>query len=162
MIINSQDIRKIRPIAENVNDTKRIDPYIEECEKLFLMPAIGAATYKLLDGETKPDYFDALMDGGYYENDTKHFSGLREAMGYLVYSRFSRNQNVNATAFGIVTKNGQFSDAADEKTIVRISNDAEKIGLEYLRQCVDFLNFGKSESDKQIYKVKSKYKIIGR
>lgn len=162
MITSSEDIRKVRPIAENVNDTKRIDPYIEECEKLFLMPAIGPATYKLLDGENKPDYFETLMSGGYYDNDTKHFPGIREAMGYLVYSRVARNQNVNVTAFGLVAKSGQFSEPIDYKEKIAIANDAEKIGLTYLKQCVDYLNFGKTESDKRNFKVKSKFKVIGR
>jgi len=162
MITAPEDIRKVRPIAENVNDTKRLVPYIEESETLFLIPAIGPAIYKILDSEDKPDYYEQLMSGGYYDNDTKHFPGIREAMGYLVYSRFARNQNVNATAFGLVAKQGQFSEQIDYKEKIAIANDAEKIGLEYLRQCIDYLNFGKSESDKRNYKVKSKFKVIGR
>jgi len=159
MIIVPEDIRAVRPIAENVNDTKRLLPYIDECEKLFLMPAIGVALYKSLDSETKPDNFDKIMDGGYYDNDTKHFPGLREAMGYLVYSRFVRNQNVNVTAFAVVTKQGQFSDNVDDRTIVRTANDAEKIGLEYLRQCIEFINFGNEVQ--MNFKAKCKFKVIG-
>ena len=75
-------------------------------------------------------------------------------MGYLVYSRFIRNQNVNATAFGIVQKQGQFSDVVDEKTIVRTANDAEKIGLEYLRQVVDYINSNLPENKKKVFKTK--------
>ena len=161
MITSSEDIRAVRPIAENVNDSKRIDPYIQECEKLFLIPAISPATYKLLEADEKPEYFETLMNGGFYDNDTKYFSGLREAMGYLVYSRFARNQNVNATAFGLVAKQGQFSEQIDYKEKIAIANDAEKVGLTYLKQCVDFLNFGKAECDKKDFKVKSKFKVIG-
>lgn len=161
MIFSPEAIRAVRPIAENVNDSKRLIPYIDECEKFFLMKAIGPAQYKLLDSDPKPENFETIMDGGFYDNNTKHFAGLRQAMGYLVYSRFVRNQNVNATAFGIVAKQGQFSDAVDEKTIVRIANDAEKIGLEYLRQCVDFLKFQKliSKNTTAVHRVK--FKAIG-
>lgn len=162
MIITAEDIRKVRPIAENVNDAKRLIPYIEECEKIFLLPAVGPVMYKLLDAEDKPENFETLMSGGYYDNDTKYFPGLRDAMGYLVYSRFARNQNANSTAFGIVVKQGQFSDAIDEKTIVRISNDAQKIGLSYLGQCVDYINFGNEACVNKSLKVKSKFKSIGR
>ena len=108
-----------------------------------------------------PDEIVNLLDGCYFDSDNQHSGGLKAAMGYLVYSRFVRNQNVNATAFGIVAKRGQDSDPVDEKTIVRVSNDAEKIGLEFLRQCIDFLNFGKDKKDQRNFKPKCKFKAIG-
>ena len=160
MIITTEDIRAIRPIAENVNDVKRLVPYIDECEKLYLLPSVGAVQFKKIEDKSIANY-SVLMDGGYYDNDTKYFVGLRAAMGYLVYSRFVRNQNVNATAFGIVVKQGQFSETVDEKTIVRTANDAEKIGLEYLRQVVDYINSNLPESEKKVFNTKSKFKIIG-
>jgi len=162
MIITPEDIRSVRPISENVNDVKRLIPYIEEAEKIYLIKAIGAVKYKELEAD-KPNFenFTLLMDGGYYDDDKVYFSGLRSAMGYLVYGRFVRNQNINATAFGIVAKQGQFSEQVDEKTIVRISNDAEKTGLEFLKQCVDFLNFGKDRSQQRVVNQKCRFKSIG-
>ena len=172
MIITADDIRAIRPIAENVNDTKRLLPYIDECEKLFVLPALEAKQYLTIETaiansikETNPvalsDELKNLLNGCFYDSDNQHCEGLKKAMGYLVYSRFVRNQNINATAFGIVSKQGQFSEKVDEKTIVRIANDAEKVGLEYLKQCVDFLNFGKEQNDKRIFKGRRKFKAIG-
>jgi len=159
MIAIAANIRSIRPIAENVNDDKRINPYIEEAEKLFVIPALGAATYKAI--ETDKTQFLTLLSGGYYDNDTRYFSGLYEAIGYLAYSRFVRNQPVNATAFGIVAKQGQFSDQVDSKTLIAVANDAEKIGLQYLKQCVEYLNFGKEKSDQRPFKSRCKFKAIG-
>lgn len=179
MIITTEDIRAIRPIAENVNDIKRLIPYIDECEKLYLIPILGASLYKKLDeaalmtnsgipiatNEVQLIYLaeniKEIFEGCYYENDTKYHNGLKKAMGYLVYSRFVRNQNINVTAFAVVTKQGQFSETVDEKTIVRTANDAEKIGLEYLRQVVDYINSNLPESEKKVFNPKSKFKIIG-
>lgn len=179
MIITTEDIRAIRPIAENVNDIKRLIPYIDECENLFLIPILGASLYKKLDeaalmtnsgipiatNEVQLIYLaeniKEIFEGCYYENDTKYHNGLKKAMGYLVYSRFVRNQNINVTAFAVVTKQGQFSETVDEKTIVRTANDAEKIGLEYLRQAVDYINSNLPESEKKVFNPKSKFKIIG-
>lgn len=160
MIITTEDIRAVRPIAENVNDIKRLVPYIDECEKLYLLKSVGAVQFKKIEDKSIANY-SVLMDGGYYDNETKYFAGLRAAMGYLVYSRFVRNQNINATAFGIVAKQGQFSETIDEKTIVRIANDAEKIGLEYLKQCVDYLNFGKEKNTQTISVKRNKFRVIG-
>lgn len=159
MIITVEDIRKVRPIADNLNDEKRLLPYIDECEKLFLIPAIGASLYKKINDNISE--YEELLSGGYYDNDTKYFNGLRQAMGYLVYSRFVRNQNVNATAFGMVFKEGQFSEKVDEKTIVRIANDAEKIGLRYLSECVEYLNYSSDSCEtKQVIRNK-KFRVIG-
>jgi hypothetical protein len=50
-IIKPEDIRKIRPIANNVIDIDRIAPYVYEAETLDLLPAIGAGLYEqLVDG----------------------------------------------------------------------------------------------------------------
>ena len=49
MILNSNDIRNVRPIAENINDPARLEPYIREAETLRLVDAIGAKLYRWLD-----------------------------------------------------------------------------------------------------------------
>lgn len=49
MILNSNDIRNVRPIAENINDPARLEPYIREAETLRLIDAIGANLYRWLD-----------------------------------------------------------------------------------------------------------------
>lgn len=49
MILNSNDLRNVRPIAENINDPARLEPYIREAETLRLMDAIGANLYRWLD-----------------------------------------------------------------------------------------------------------------
>ena len=172
MITTSEDIRAIRPISENLNDTKRLVPYIDECEKLFVIKAIGAKKYveietaviesqKVTDPIELSEEIKSLLDGCFYDDNNQRCEGLRKAVGYLAYSRFVRNQNVNATAFAIVAKKSEFSENVDEKTIVRIANDAEKVGLEYLNQCVDFINYGKNSSEKRIFKGRMKFKSIG-
>ena len=42
MIINYDDIRAIRPIADNINDTKRMKTYVDEVEELDVIPVLGA------------------------------------------------------------------------------------------------------------------------
>lgn len=177
MIITTDDIRNVRPIAENVNDTKRIAPYIEECEMLFIIPIIGAINYKsiersylesndsitITDNSGNTIFINKLelYEGCFYNDNKNHCVGIKKAMGYLVYSRFVRNQNVNVTAFGVVAKQGQFSDAVDEKTIIRIANDAEKIGLNYLNNCIDFINFKSTNKEMLRKKTRNKFKAIG-
>jgi len=159
MIIDYTDIRAVRPIAENLIDEKRLAPYIDEADKLYLLPALGATLHKAV--ETDKTTYATLFAGGYYDADTRHFAGLTQAAGYLAYARFVRNQNVNVTPFGVVQKQTQYSNPVDEKTIVRTANEAEKIGLEYLRQCVEYLKFGGQIDQNEKTKTKKKFKTIG-
>lgn len=172
MINTYSNIRNVRPIAENVIDEVRIKPYLAEVENLFLIPNLGAPLYKEIDdylktleGEGEHEHnaaFDLLLTGGFYDENTKHFTGLNEALGYLSYSRFVRNQNVNATAFGLVQKQGQFSNHVDDKTIISISKDAENIGQKYLAQCVTYLKFIDKIDECKSFKRTYKFKTIGR
>jgi len=147
MITKLADIRAVRPIAENLNDAKRLTPYIGETESLYLLPMIGAKVYEELDTYVNAvdpvvnATFDLLMSGGFYTyNDVRYqLAGLKTAMGYLVYSRFFANQNVNVTAFGIVQKSNDYSDPSDERTVVRVAKDAEGIGKRYLEECFEYL-----------------------
>jgi hypothetical protein len=157
MIAKFEHIRNVRPIAENVDDAKRLNPYIDEVEELIIIPALGAEMYKKI--ETTPEENKFVLEGGFNDDNTIQLAGLYKAIGYLVYSRFVRNNNVNATAFGMVQKQSVFSEPIDEKTIIRIANDAEKIGMEYLRQAIDYLK--KDNCEKKI-KNHSRIKIIGK
>lgn len=161
MISEFADVRTVRPIAENVLDEKRLKPFMEEAETLFILPKLGAKLYK--DIEANKTAYGTLLSGGYYDDDNEHFAGLKHAIGYLSYSRFIRYQNMNVTAFGAVQKQGQLSDPVDSKTLISAANDAEKIGLEYLGQCIKYLKFdGKIDENKKIKVGRTKFKSIGK
>lgn len=160
MIATANDMRLIRPIANNIEDYERIDPYIEEAEKLFIIPAIGAELYKKID--TDRSYYKELLKGGYYNDDKCRFEGLIYAICYLAYSRFVKNNMVNVTAFGLKYKNTQYSENVEERTLIRHANEAEKAGQEYLRQCIEYLRFINTGCCKHPIKMKRKFKSIGR
>jgi hypothetical protein len=169
-IIKPEDIRKVRPIAENLRDEKRIAPYIRETEQLDIMPAIGVSLYKQISEENfietltthsnipivtnngkviilKESDWNKFVDGDYFTCDDcscindkiRYSAGLRATVAYLAYARMLPNQPLNVTAFGVVQKTTNLSEPVDEKTLFRASGEARKIGLEYLRQSVDYL-----------------------
>jgi hypothetical protein len=184
-IISSDDIRKVRPMAENVLDCKRIEPYIREVEQLDVMPAIGIGLYRQLTDEGFPDTlandgsvviltagggnvtltgegWDALINGGYYSGGTRYSAGLGAAVAYLAYARMLPNQPISVTAFGVVQKTTTLSEPIDEKTLFRAAGEARKIGLEYLRQSVDHLRcFGLIDEQKKNTLRYRKFKAIG-
>ena len=168
-IITPDDVRKVRPIAENVKDCKRIEPYIREVEQLDVMPAIGVSLYKQITQDNFTTYlktngnipiltnngdkiiltefqWNKFINGDYYtycncscNSEEKYSAGLIAAISYLAYARMLPNQPLNVTAFGIVQKTTTLSEPVDEKTLFRAASEAKKIGLEYLRQSIEHL-----------------------
>lgn len=161
MIITANDIRKIKPIAQNIVDPTRIEPYISNAETLDVIPALkplifkqleekkaqnGAIpyTFKLENGAEKTiekAEFDGIFTNIFYNNDKNYSQGLTEAIAYLAYSRFIPNNAINATAFGTKIKTTEFSEDVSDTTLFRQANEAKKIGLEYLNQVIKYLTY---------------------
>lgn len=156
MILNSNDLRNVRPIAENINDPARLEPYIREAETLRLVDAIGANLYRWLDetdfsglgpfqygGVTiTKDQYIAAMEGGYYYGGCSgdgRSEGLKIAIAYIAYSRFIINNPINPTAFGVRYKDGEFSTRVEDNIIIRSSNEARNIGEAYLEKAINHL-----------------------
>lgn len=165
MILNFNDLRNVRPIAENINDPARLEPYIREAETLRLVDAIGANLYRWLDetdfsgpgpfqyGDVNiteglvpitknqvtitKDQYTAVMEGGYYEGGRSE--GLKVAIAYIAYSRFIVNNPISPTAFGVRYKEGEFSTRVEDNIIIRSSNEARNIGEAYLEKSINHL-----------------------
>ncbi len=165
MLISTDDIRRVRPVAMNVQDKARVEPYIREVERLRIIPALGASLFALLDslqgnipdegvdwekdsGETvhiEAVTLATLLNGGYYKSRcckgvTTVCPGLKETEAYLTYHKFLTNNEMNATAFGVVYKDGDFSTKADTEAVSRQSAEARNVGDAYLRECVKYLH----------------------
>ena len=136
MIASINDIKNIRPIADNI-PSSRITIYLKEAENLYVIPAFGASLFKNISDNQ--ENYTTLLEGGFYDNDKHYFEGLRKSIAYIAYSKMILNQDFNVTAFGTMFKNSEYSEHSNEKTLLRISNDALAIGLRYLDECLDYL-----------------------
>ena len=186
-IITPEDIRRVRPVANNIADLTRIAPYIGETETLDLMPAIGAGLYGQFTGAgfaaamqangsatvttaggktvtVTSALWEEILDGCYYTHCTgTHYSaGLRAATAYLAYARMLPNQPINVTAFGVVNKTTALSEPVEEATLFRAASTAQRIGLEYLRQSVEHMrSAGLIDEAIRPAKRYSRFKAIG-
>lgn len=161
MIINSEYIRDIRDISINIDDVKRIEPYIEEAEKEWVIPAIGAKLYKELEDKEENTSNTLLLEGGYYQDNTAYFSGLKKAIAYLAYSRYVRNSNIFMTSSGARYKGSmEFSDMVDDRAVLRVANEAEKRGIKMLDECVEYIKHIGGSAVRVKRKIK-KFIIIG-
>lgn len=161
MILNPDDLRSVRPIAQNINDPDRITPYIKEAESLRLVDLLGATLYKWLSetdfsGEGPFTYIrddneqielttediSTLMSGGYYIDSCgkgQMTDGLKIGIAYLAYSRFVINNPINPTAFGVRYKNGEFSTEVEDNVLVRSAAETKKIGEAYLAKAIEHI-----------------------
>lgn len=127
--------------------------YLEEAEKLRLTDVLTPSLYRWLDEtdftgdgpfeykgvEITKEQYNELMYGGYFDYPcaSGKSEGIITAIAYLAYSRFLMNNSTNATAFGVVYKNGEFSQAVNDNILIRNSKEANKIGEAYLREVVE-------------------------
>lgn len=140
MIITVEDIRAVRHIAHNI-DNGRVDMYIREAEILDVVPAISAELYEVLDaGENLTTEQEMMLNGGYYYDGCAKckFEGLKVATAYLAYARFMRNNQVNVTPYGVVTKIGEESATTEHRIVVAQAQEAENIGQALLAEAVRY------------------------
>lgn len=169
MITSVDCIRRVRPIAQNIDGINRIEPYIQEAEKLNILPQIGSSVYRWLD-ETDfngngpwpfitasgrqvlltKEQCDAILFGGYYQSDCEsgHSMGLVAAAAYYAYARAVLDNQVNVTSFGVVKKRTEFSEPVEATTLIQVSREAKKLGDEVTREVVAMLkSLGMIECD---------------
>lgn len=155
MIITVEDIRAVRHIAHNI-DNGRVDMYIREAEILDVVPAISAELYEVLDaGENLTTEQEMMLNGGYYYDGCAKckFEGLKAATAYLAYARFMRNNQVNVTPYGVVTKIGDESATTEHRIVVAQAQEAENIGQAMLAEAVRYWD---SVGDKSACNTKTK------
>lgn len=187
MIITVDTIRKYRPIANNIRPND-VEIYIREAERLDIMPAIGVDLYMRYSqlGKIEVDGGDNLQDednvnihalqesdltpeehkmlnGGFYEGPCgmKRIEGVKAALAYLAYARFVRNHPTQVTAFGVVQKIGDDSNAASDRVIASASKDAERIGFAYLQECQEFWHQVQSCCKSGMKMPRKRFKAIG-
>ena len=152
-IVTWEDIQENKSIAIKLAET-RVVPFIEETERMRIIPVIGFKLYQnLVDWDTlapvdkliTDEQYAILVNGGGYDTGTENINrnhyngGLKRAIIYLTYSRLILQNQVNVTAFGVVSKLSDLSAPVDTETLVRTSNANKMIGEEILAQCQTYL-----------------------
>lgn len=177
-LITIDDIRKYRPVAQNISEARAV-VYIDEAERLDILPAIGGEIFRELhnvgyfvideegtelqdengvrivsveEGDLPTDLFK-LLNGGYWEpceGALERFEGLKAAECYFAYARMVRNNQYSVTPFGVVVKQSDESVPAEGRTLAALAADAVKIGEEYLRRTVQWWNATHGCCDKKL------------
>jgi hypothetical protein len=145
-LITIQDFINHKPLSVNLNAQKKLDPFILEAQQFDLKKLMGDAFYLefMRDFESSPSLqvYDDLFNGSefQYSNETCRHEGLKSVLIYLSYARYVLNSNVESTAFGTVRKITEESQMVDDKTIIRLHDQAYNGAMAYWEDVKFFLN----------------------
>lgn len=136
-----EDIRQSGRPMKTVSEDRLI-AYIEEVENLYVKPVLTDALYnKILTEGINKEPYKTLYYGGEY-NDKKNiyhqFMGLCAAISYYVYAQNIMSGDFQATRYGMVIKDNDYSQPLSDKNRSAAYNNALEIASCYLNDCVAY------------------------
>lgn len=176
-LITYSDFLPYRAITSNIDDQKRLDPHIEETQRIDLIKALGQALffdllkyiasytaalaldvdYNATDDE---QHFLDLLNGKTYNHTVKldghdHvlakiYPGLKPFLVYMTYKRFVSRDNIRSTPSGFVTKNTMESTPATATQISQEANRAEQDARQWFTFVQDYMKDNKDYFDKYL------------
>lgn len=167
MIITPDDVKNsTRPIARNIDD-KRIAVFIDEVEQMDLRPIIGDKLFIEITDPKNRQKFEILLKGGEYttkSGDVRFFKGLKSALNYYVYARFTKNNNIVVARNANLKKDGEYSSSVTPKEVLDSYADAFLVADSYLKDVVSYISENKElfpsyNKGRDVSKVQ--YRIIG-
>lgn len=137
-----------RPTSVHV-DAKEIDKYIEECEDMYIVPAIGLEWFKRLLGDIEKEMEQeyTLLNGGEWidapcgcgDGVLKKCHGIRKALAYFVYARMIQNDGSIMTRTGLMQHNDEYASRSDDRNRVRKYDEVMNVAEMYLSSVLAYL-----------------------
>jgi hypothetical protein len=166
LLITKTDFAAYRNLTLNMDDSKRLEPFILEAQRLDLSNMLGKRLYfdmiKYLASynagiaaqtdlspyqpTTDELWFQQLLNGASYNHTwpdqsitTKIYAGLKPVLVYLSFARFVRSDNVRSTQSGFVKKTVDFSVQISDKEIQSAASRAEADANAFFTATEDFM-----------------------
>jgi hypothetical protein len=137
-LVQKTDLDNYKYIADSVRNSTIWPQFVSEAQmldiKLWLTDALLMEI--IMQESTAPKTTSAtnqiLLDGGTYiyptpataYSKTYHFQGLKAAIIYYAFARFTNRTPYNYTAAGIVIKDSDLSTPATDKQVQRLETEA--------------------------------------
>lgn len=92
-------------------DQDMANAMIAEAQRVELKPRLGDALYLKLIADEPEDRFKVLLEGGEWKSDcgAHLLTGIKTALAYYALARIVRDGNIQATTYGAVVKDDQYS-----------------------------------------------------
>lgn len=136
-----------RPASVHLDDDE-VQAYINECEDMHIIPAIGYANFvAAINSETFDNTFDETfslsiwLDGGAFTTSgcgcnerTEWCAGLRKTLAYYVYAKMLRADGTIVARAGAMRHNDQYAQHVDPNR--KQYDDVMDIADKYLEGCM--------------------------
>lgn len=143
LLITIDDIKAVKQISSNINVAERVQGYVSEAQVFDVKPRLGSVFYHDLITNVSLTIYQELLTGKTYTDSASlahHFLGLKPAIAYYAYARYILNAQAVVTPFGAVRKLDQNSEPLDEKSLVRMANQARMAADALMNDAIEFLN----------------------
>lgn len=135
-LVTIADLAAYKHIADSVKNAAVWPQFVSEAQLFDVKGWLGDALLAEIVGqvETSPTSLsaknEALLAGGRYtyQGRTAYFQGLRAAIIYYAFGRYTSRQPFNYTAAGITVKDTDFSTPASDKAVQRLATEAALMG----------------------------------
>ena len=124
------------PLSDEISYEK-MERAISTAENIVIKPRLGYKLYaEMIEN---PSEYVTEVDGGVLVDGEDHFyvAGLKEAEAHIAFAILLA-WNLNATSFGSVLKNDDYSSHADEDRLRRTCMQHTEIGMAYLKEITDY------------------------
>jgi len=146
LIISFDDILLYRPAAKEIPQG-RIEPFIGEAQMHDLRPILGEALYydfiNKFASTLDPMYvaYQDLLNGSSwsYNGYTKQNYGLKPIVAYYALARFSANNQINVTRYGVTSKVNPQSEPVSEIALRNYVQELKSVAISYQEQTLQFL-----------------------
>jgi hypothetical protein len=147
-LVTKSDLDQYKYIADSVKNSVSWPQFVSEAQmldvKLWLSDALLLEIIN--QASTLPTTISVanqkLLDGGTYTYLTRtyHFQGLKAAIIYYAFARFTNRTPYNYTAAGIVIKDSDLSTPASDKQVQRLETEARLTAEAIKCEVITYLN----------------------
>jgi hypothetical protein len=130
--VTKSDLDSFKYVADSVKNAASWVQFVSEAQLLDVKHWLGDALLNEIDEQlsSSPESLSAanelLLSGGKYtyQGKTYLFQGLKAAIIYYAFSRFTSRTPYNYTQQGITVKESDFSAPASDKALQRLTTEA--------------------------------------
>ncbi len=145
-LVNLADLQDLKYIASSVKNSDSWPQFCSEAQMFDVKIWLGDGLLDELINQTiTPPYSaanQALLNGGsyVYNSHTYLFQGLKNAIIYYAFARFTNRTAFNYTAAGIVIKDSDLSTPISDKIMQRLETEARLTAEAIKCEIILFLN----------------------
>ena len=113
-LITYEELSKLaRPCS---TEQEMAEAFIAEAQRVEIKPRLGDGLYLRLLEDERDERLTLLLEGGVWEDSSgkkRLLTGVKTALAYYALARIERDGNIQATTYGAVVKDDQYSVEAD-------------------------------------------------